>query len=54
MEITNLSPIEKWQSDFEKEPLSALDNLLRGRAYLGKLNRNETSEILFRLFLFSG
>lgn len=50
MEITNLSPIEKWLSDFEKEPLSALDNLLRGRAYLGKLNRNETSEILFRLF----
>ena len=50
MEITNLSPIEEWLADFEKEPLSALDNLLRGRAYMGKLNRNETSEILFRLF----
>lgn len=50
MEITTLSPIEEWIADFEKDPLSALDNLLRGRAYLGKLNRNETSEILFRLF----
>ncbi|MBF8275865.1 MAG: hypothetical protein HW390_938 [Candidatus Brocadiaceae bacterium] len=50
MEITNLSPIDVWFSDFEKDPLSALDNLLRGRAYMGKLNRNETPEILFRLF----
>jgi len=46
----NLSPIEKWQADFAKDPLLAIDNLLLGRVYMGKLHRNEASEIFFRLF----
>jgi len=46
----NLSPIEKWRADFQKNPLTAVDNLLLGRVYMGKLHRNETAEILFRLF----
>ncbi|MBU2431979.1 MAG: hypothetical protein KKH99_14895, partial [Proteobacteria bacterium] len=46
----NLSPIEKWQVNFDQQPLEALDRLLIGRAYMGRLNRNDTDEILFRLF----
>jgi len=48
--VSQPSPIAAWRADFEKRPIDALDNLLSGRAYMGKLNRNETSEILFRLF----
>jgi tetratricopeptide (TPR) repeat protein len=44
------SPIEKWQADFEQQPLEALDRLLTRRAYMGHLNENDTDEILFRLF----
>ncbi|CAK8720635.1 hypothetical protein GKODMF_12220 [Candidatus Electrothrix gigas] len=44
------SPIEQWQVDFAKEPLSALDKFLQGQVYMGALQRNALSEILFRLF----
>jgi len=44
------SPIEKWQANFEQQPLEALDHLLTGYAYMGRLSRNDTDEILFRLF----
>jgi len=44
------SPIKKWQSLFAEQPLEALDRLLLGRAYMGVLNRNDTNEILYRLF----
>lgn len=47
---TKLSPIERWQADFEQQPFDALHRLLIGRAYMGRLNRNDTDEILFRLF----
>ena len=50
MTTTSLSPVEKWEADFEKNPLPALDNLLLRRTYMGRLHRNETDEILFRLF----
>ena len=50
MVTMNLPPVEKWQVDFEQDPLSALDGLLCERIYMGRLNRNETSEILFRIF----
>ena len=46
----NLSPVEKWQANFEQQPSEALDRLLMGRAYMGWLNRNDTDEILYRLF----
>ncbi|MFB3133118.1 MAG: hypothetical protein ACE10K_11405, partial [Rhodothermales bacterium] len=44
------SPIEQWRLDFEADPLDALDRLLTGRVSLGRLNRNEPDELLFRLF----
>ena len=47
---SNLSPIKKWQANFERRPLEALNRLLIGRAYMGRLNRSDTDEILFRLF----
>ena len=47
---TILSPVEKWQEDFREGPLSALEGLLLRQAYMGNLHRNDTSEILFRLF----
>ncbi|MBW1614997.1 MAG: tetratricopeptide repeat protein [Deltaproteobacteria bacterium] len=56
MENTNKKPgsknpaVIKWELDFEKEPLTSLDNLLMRRVYMGALNRNEISEILFRIF----
>jgi len=50
MEKANLSPIEEWWDAFDKEPIEALHNLLSGVAYMGRLNSNETDEILFRLF----
>ena len=45
-----IDPIKKWQADFEKDPLQAVDNLLIGNIYMGELHGNEVSEILFRLF----
>jgi len=45
-----LSPVEKWQASFDNRPLEALDHLLIGRAYMGRLHRNDTDEIIFRLF----
>jgi tetratricopeptide (TPR) repeat protein len=50
MERANLSPIEEWWDAFNKEPVEALHRLLSGVAYMGRLNSNETDEILFRLF----
>lgn len=44
------SPWEKWLREFERDPLEALDRLLLGKAYMGRLDRNDTDEILFRLF----
>ena len=44
------SPIAQWEAKFEQDPFGALDHLLTGRVYMGQLNRNDTDEILFRLF----
>ena len=44
------SPVEKWEAYFVQEPLEAVDRLLTRRTYMGRLNRNDTDEILFRLF----
>jgi tetratricopeptide (TPR) repeat protein len=44
------SSIEQWRTEFTQDPYDALDRLLMGRVFMGALNRNETSEILFRLF----
>jgi len=46
--------IEKWQKCFAQNPMEALDNLLMGHVYMGKLNRNDTDEILFHLFHKTG
>ena len=46
----NDSPIEQWLAEFAQDPQAALDRLLLGRAFMGALNRNELSAILFRLF----
>ncbi|MFH1860961.1 MAG: tetratricopeptide repeat protein [bacterium] len=46
----DLSLIEKWQVDFDQQPMEVLDRLLIGHTYMGQLNRNDTDEILFRLF----
>jgi tetratricopeptide (TPR) repeat protein len=48
--MKQLSSIEKWTNDFEKNPLDALDRLLFKRVYMGRLNRNGTPEIIFQLF----
>ncbi len=50
METANLSAIEEWWKAFEEKPFEALDNLLFDRVYMGRLDPNETDEILFRLF----
>jgi tetratricopeptide (TPR) repeat protein len=42
--------IKKWWEDYAEDPPGALDGLLCGRVFMGYLNRNETHEILFRLF----
>lgn len=46
----NISPKEKWWEEFNEKPFEALDRLLFRRVFMGELNRNETDEILFRLF----
>ncbi len=45
-----ISPLEKWLLEFDRYPAEALDRLLLGKAYMGRLDRNDTDEILFRLF----
>jgi tetratricopeptide (TPR) repeat protein len=50
MEKTVSTAIERWRAYFETEPLSALDDLLFERVNMGRLNRNDPSAILFRLF----
>lgn len=44
-----LPPLEQWLSDFGREPLPALDQLLLGRVSLGRLNRLDADEFLYRL-----
>jgi len=42
--------VEKWWEEFAENPLNALNHLLCGQVFMGVMNRNETDEILFRLF----
>jgi len=42
--------IKKWWEDYAENPFDALDRLLCGRVSMGYLERNETNEIIFRLF----
>jgi hypothetical protein len=42
--------IRKWWEQYAENPFVALDRLLCGRAFMGRLHRNESDEILFRLF----
>ena len=44
------TPIDRWRSDYDKEPLNAIHRLLTRKVYMGALNRNEPDEIIFRLF----
>lgn len=50
MTTTKSSRIDQWWQEYTGNPLDALDRLLCRRFYMGILNRNETSEILFHLF----
>lgn len=42
--------IEKWWDEYAENPIDALHRLLCRQVFMGTLNRNETDEILFRLF----
>lgn len=54
MANATLYPHEKWLATFEQKPFEALDRLLTGRFFMGRLVGNETQEILFRLFQARG
>ena len=49
-----VSPVDEWLAAFKDQPGDAIDRLLMGRVYMGRLERNETDEILFRLFHNAG
>ena len=44
------TPVDRWQAAYAQDPLRALDRLLTGRVFLGRLHRNDADEIIFRLF----
>ncbi|MDQ1351633.1 MAG: hypothetical protein QG657_1938 [Acidobacteriota bacterium] len=50
MAAEKLSIIQKWWDNFEKDPLVSLDKLLLRTEFMGELERNDTDEILFRIF----
>ncbi|MBN2090002.1 tetratricopeptide repeat protein [candidate division KSB1 bacterium] len=47
---TPISPIQKWQDYFLKQPIAALADLLTKKFYMGALHRNDADEIIYRLF----
>jgi len=45
-----ISPIQKWLDFFQSDPKSAIEDLLTKKYYMGTLHRNDTDEIVYRLF----
>ena len=48
------SPVDEWWDDFSERPVEALESFLLGEVYLGRLERNDPDEILYRLFYRAG
>ncbi len=50
MTTEKYSLVDEWWKNFEKDALQALDRLLCRKVFMGEMERNDTDEILFRLF----